>query len=280
MGFQDRPYYGRQPDGFGGGPGIPRIALPRLSPVVKYLLIINCVVFLLQLVMGGRLEYAFAAIGTPPELAFQVWRLVTFQFLHSTSTPFHLLMNMVGLYFLGPLLERTWGAKRFLIFYLTAGVVGGLIFVIASTRGAFGGAYLVGASGGVLGLLVACAVLFPHIRVVLILFPMQIRTAAVLLAAVYALSVLTSGGNAGGDLCHLGGMATGFIWVVARPYLAARRQRSTQGAFQRLRQQAQLQQMEIDRILAKVHQHGINSLTRTEKITLQRATDQQRNARR
>jgi len=60
----------------------------------------------------------------------QVWRLVTYQFLHGSA--FHLLANMLGLFFLGPTLERHWGSKRFLVFYLFCGVAGGLSYYLLS----------------------------------------------------------------------------------------------------------------------------------------------------
>jgi len=269
--FQDRPYYRQQqPGGFGHG-GLPSFGLPRPTQMIKYLLIANVVVFFLQLIFRGRLELAFAATGARP---WQLWRLVTFQFLH--AGPIHLLFNMIGLYFLGRILEQSWGPKKFLVFYLTCGVVGGALYVLANALGWLGGVLLLGASGGVLGLLAACAVLFPQITVILILFPMPIRTAAFLLTALYFLMVVSSGDNAGGDLCHLGGMATGFLWVTGRPYLQAWRMKKREGTYQRQVAQREQLQYEVDRILAKVHDQGIRSLTRREKQILQRATEEKK----
>jgi len=271
--IQDRPYYGQQQPYGSGGFGI---RLPRLTPVVKYLLIINIAVFLLQLISGRALMDLFAASGQSQRTALEVWRLITFQFLHSQERPFHLLYNMIGLYFLGPMLERSWGGRHFLVFYLICGAVGGGAYVIASAIGVFRDAPLIGASGGVLALLVACAVLFPHVRVILFLFPMQIRTAAVLLAAGFFLIVVAKSYNAGGNLCHLGGMATGFIWVMARPYFAGRRQNQRRVVSQRRQHRQIRQDSEVDRILAKVHGQGIHSLTRHEKEVLRHATEEQK----
>jgi len=247
------------------------MGLPRPTTVVKYLLIINIAVFLLQIIFSQRLEIWFAAMGTQP---LQVWRLITFQFLHAASNPFHLLFNMIGLYFLGPILERTWGGRKFLTFYLLCGAVGGFLFVAASNLDLLDRKMiLVGASGGVLGLLVACAVLFPQITVILVLFPVPIRAAAILLTAVYFLIVITSGPNAGGHLCHLGGMATGLVWVMGRGHFAALWQKRRRGAYRRKMEQEEQIQYEVDRILAKVHEQGIQSLTRREKEILRRATE-------
>ena len=229
MGFQDRPYYheGQQygPNRPGGMAGS---GMPRMTPAVKYLLIINVAVFIMQSFGNGAIEGVFAATTAEP---FQIWRLITFQFLH--ADPIHLLCNMIGLFFLGRILEMNWGTKKFLRFYLVCGAVGGALYLVFSHLDLLAPGILIGASGGVLGLLVACAVLFPQIRVILILFPMPIRTAALLLAAAYAMFVLSRGSNAGGHLCHLGGMATGFIWVMARPYLNARRQKANRFTQQR-----------------------------------------------
>ncbi len=195
--------------------------MPKPTTVVKWLLIINIAIFVLQMIFrrtsnGMELPFFekwFSAMGSQP---LQVWRLITFQFLHANT--FHLLFNMLGLYFLGPVLERSWGPKRFIAFYLTCGFVGGLLFIITSNFNIVAGGLLIGASGGVLGLLVACAILFPQFVVILLLFPVPIRFAAGLMTFVYILSILGNEGNAGGDLCHLGGMATGFIWVMGRSF--------------------------------------------------------------
>ena len=193
---------------------------------------------------------------------------------------------MLGLYFLGVILERTWGSRKFLRFYLVTGAVGGLVFVLASSFGAFYGYPLVGASGGVLALLVGCAILFPHMKVLIFfILPVSIRVIATFLVLAYFFSVISDfnnpTSNAGGDLCHLGGMVTGFLWVMSRPYLAGLRQQQQQGAFERKRQQQAAEQYEVDRILAKVHEKGIHSLNRREKQILQKATEnqQQKNAR-
>lgn len=287
MGFQDRNYY-HKPQGFGsgggfGGGGMPQggmgIFLPKITPMVKYLLIINIAVFFLQSVQPGSLEKWFAASGGTYIEALQVWRLVTFQFLHGNTS--HLVFNMLGLYFLGTILERSWGSKQFLYFYLISGAVGGGLFVAANTFGVFGVSYLVGASGGILALLMACAILFPHIKVLLFfIVPVNIRVIAAALAGIYFFSVLRDynafGSNAGGNLCHLGGMATGFVWVMGRGRLTALWRKHQTGAYQRKLEQVEKTQFDVDRILAKVHQQGLQSLSRKEKQILQKATEHQK----
>ena len=276
MGFQERPYYrDNQPQRGGGMPGF---HLPALTSVVKGLLIINVAVFILQII-GRRgetyfVEQWFALLSERP---WEVWRLLTFQFLHGGA--FHLFFNMLGLYFLGTAMERHWGPKRFLRFYLICGAVGGMVFLVFSRLIPSLGGVLIGASGGVLGLLVAVAILFPHWVVFVFLFPVPIRWAAVGYTIIYFFSVIRGEDNVGGNLCHLGGMATAFIWVAGRPYiqsfLARHRRSSAQQLFEHNRQL----QFEVDRILAKVHDHGIQSLTGREKKTLQEATERGRGPR-
>ncbi len=282
MGFQDR-HYQQVPQsggGFGRGPQGVGFAMPRPTPVVKVLLIINVVTYLLQLMLQGRVEYYFALSALSGQQAMQIWRLITFQFLHGDTM--HLLFNMLGVYFLGPALERHWGSSRFLRFYLTCGVVGGIVFLIIGNLFQWFGGILIGASGGVLGMLVACAILFPQFVVILIFFPVPIRFAAILFTAIYLLSVISelfnpgSTGNAGGDICHLGGMATGALWVWGRPFYEARKAKYEQAITQKHQQMQAKQQYEVDRILAKVHEKGVHSLTPSEKRALQRATDQEK----
>ena len=147
-------------------------------------------------------------------------------------------------------------------------------YVVVSSLGWLVSADLIGASGGVFGVLIACAVLFPQMRVIYFIIPMQIRTLALLLIVVGTLGFLR-GQNRGGELCHLGGVVTGFLWVTARPYLNARRQRTSRPARQRRSQDQAKLQYEVDRILAKVHEQGIHSLTRRERQILHEATEQQ-----
>ena len=274
MSFQDRPYY-REQNPFGSGRMSRSFGLPPMSKVIKNLLIINGVVYLIQMIAPGKLEFWFAAIGQPWIKAIQIWRLLSFQFLHGSL--WHLLVNMMVLFFFGSTLVKTWGSRRFLIFYLFCGAVGGSLFVLAGLFGYFSGFPLVGASGGLLGIMAACALLYPQMKVLLfpIPLPIPIRILVFFITVGYIINVLRNGPNAGGDICHLGGMATGFLWVIARPYLAAWSQKTQQGSFEKKQQDLQKLQFEIDRILAKVHDQGIQSLTKSEKQILQQATQHQ-----
>jgi membrane associated rhomboid family serine protease len=196
--------------------------MPRPGRVISRLLIINIVVFFLQ-VFPDIGNYLFKWGTVIPALWWQPWRYITFQFLHGGL--FHLLFNMMGLYFLGMLLESGWGARRFLVFYLGCGAVAGVAHVLmafALNRGME--VPLLGASGGVYGVVLACAVLFPHIRLIVFLFPMPIRTAAALflgIAVFFTLQELFAGGTGGGvsHVAHLGGAVAAAVWIWVLPKL-------------------------------------------------------------
>ena len=145
----------------------------------------------------------------------QVWRLLTFQFLHAGA--WHLFGNMIGLYFFGPLVEAYLGRRRFLAFYLLSGVAGPILYCGFAAAGLLHtSAYtpLIGASAGIFGILIASAVVAPNATILVYgIIPMQLKTAALLLLAFAAYMVFTNGKNAGGEAAHLGGAAVGFLLI-------------------------------------------------------------------
>jgi len=132
---------------------------------------------------------------------------------------------------------------------------------------------MVGASGAILGLLAACAILFPHFVVFIFLFPVPIRVAAIGLTAVYFILVLTRADNAGGNAAHLAGMAAGAIYVFSKPWRERIQLKMRAGTWEKRMATERNLQLEVDRILQKVHNSGIHSLTLKEKRILKKATD-------
>jgi len=287
MSWQDRPYNryeeeARSSSGFSS------------MSVVKWLIVINAVVFLWDGVFIGSARGG--AIAIAPHAYFsvekaihylQLWRWVTYQFVHVNLM--HVFFNMLVLFFFGPMMERWWGSQRFLAFYLLCGISGafvttlfgaipGLIFFTPHTE-------LYGASGSIFGILVACAMLYPHQRVMLIFppIPMSMRTLAMGLLAMSVLSVMAGSENAGGEAAHLGGALLGF-YLVKHPSLLNLAERITRparrgkGRWRSKQQPPQREGVAVDRILTKVKNRGLHSLTRGEKKTLQRATDRHRHA--
>jgi membrane associated rhomboid family serine protease len=257
-----------------------RMGFPQLTPAVKWLLIINVAVYFVQIIGGDSLlQKWFSVYPASPWLTLQLWRLVTYQFLHGGL--WHILLNMLGLFFLGPTLEHHWGSKKFLVFYLGCGVVGGLVYPvllvlkIISPHPAFGVLPLIGASGAILGMLAACAILFPHFVVFIIFFPVPIRVAAILCILIAVAAILGRGTNAGGEAAHLGGMAAGAAYVFSQSWRGKLGLKMRTGRWERKMASQHKLQVELDSILQKVHDSGIHSLTYKEKRTLKKATKAQ-----
>jgi len=139
------------------------------------------------------------------------------------------------------------------------------------------GGLMVGASGAILGLLAACAILFPHFVVIIILFPVPIRVAAIGLAGLYIINVLAWGENAGGDVAHLAGIAVGAGYVFSQPWRERFKLKTRTGAWEKKMAEQRRLQSEVDRILQKVHDSGIHSLTSQEKRILKKATEAEQN---
>jgi len=294
MGLHDRPYWkdDAAPTGGDGGGGIMRgisSGFPKPSKAVKWLLIINAVAFLLQLALSGNQHVHLTPwFGATTKNFWQVWRYLTFQFLHDTDGFWHIAMNMLGLYMFGTQLEKLWGSRRFLRFYLSCGAAAGLLYVMIGAIPQLGlkpGIPLIGASGGVFGILLACAVALPHMKVILVVFPVSIRVAAVIIFGgmiLYLLGSLKPGEHSGSfwsSVAHLGGagMAAMWLWVIPRFGSMAQGaiRRASRGSWQSKMQRRRAEQADIDRILDKIRIEGLASLTRKEKHTLKEATHRQ-----
>ncbi len=225
----------------------------------------------------------------------QFWRFLGFQFLHANLS--HLLFNMLGLFFFGPVVERHLGGKRFLAFYLLCGIFGAFLYLLLNAGGlaaaaAFGSEVripgllfnnpwtpLVGASAGVFGVLMAGAYLIPNATVLLFfIIPMRLATLAYALVAIAILSVLMGSQNAGGEAAHLGGAIAGYFFI-RRPHLlhdffnVLRRFDPTSEGFRMQRGGGSLKrQAEVDRILEKINRSGLQSLTDSERKVLRDAS--------
>jgi membrane associated rhomboid family serine protease len=118
-------------------------------PVVTYTLIgINVLLWVLQLVTGGLIYQWFAYLASPEATAAEPWRMLTSAFLHSMSSPLHILFNMFSLYVFGPIIEHAVGRARFLALYLLAALGGSVAVLLINP-----GVVVVGASGAIFGLL-------------------------------------------------------------------------------------------------------------------------------
>jgi membrane associated rhomboid family serine protease len=311
MGIHDRPYYGDRSGGLGTLAGLSATA---------WLIIANTAVFV-AVAMGFTFLYDFGyfstwrLFGTAPNAALpnlEFWRLVTFQFLHANLV--HLLFNMIGLYFFGRLVESHVGPRRYLAFYLTCGIFGGLCYLLLNLLGQaaqhlglpeIGGLLfndprtpLVGASAGVFGIIMACAYIAPNTTVQLLIPPVPLRMktfAYVFLGLAAANLLLFRGPNQGGDAAHVGGALAGYFFIrnihLLRDFFdvftdsrkAPPRPRG-RGFFSRDRSTPRQaadngpSDAEIDRILEKVSAQGLHSLTDREKALLRQASERRRSA--
>ncbi|MCU0823606.1 MAG: rhomboid family intramembrane serine protease [Leptospira sp.] len=191
-----------------------------LSHPLNIILILNCFIFFLQYFANQQLLYRFGLI---PEFVIsgRVWQVFTYGFLHVPDLiPFHLLVNMYGMYMLGTHLIPILGKTKFTIFYFLSQLGAGL-FVVGSAylNEMLGGniqflestmRVTIGASGALFGLLALFGIFYPETELLLLIFPVKAKNAVwVSLAIGYVISQL-SGGNVS-NTCHLGGAVSGLL---------------------------------------------------------------------
>ena len=295
MAWQDRDY--------ARGPGPARPVWTQRSyirgsgrSIVTTLIVINVAIYVLQPLIPalGDLLYRLGAMQGRAVLHGQIWRLVTAQYLHGGT--WHLFMNMLVLHFLGRSLEQMWSARKFLTVYTLCGVAGNVFFTVLAARGVIDSRMpAVGASGCIYGLLGIVAVPFPNATVyIYFLFPMKIRTVAYIFGGIALLSIIQRGQNYGGEACHLAGLVFGVWWAIkgdawwtsrgqytfsrfTQSFRTSGRRPPTRSAGGFAAKVAERRDDEdtIDRILKKVYEGGVHSLSESEKRALRDATERQ-----
>lgn len=301
-------YY--RPRGFGGFFTFP--------PIIKHLLIINGVVFFVQLIMDNIsfngypawyiLNKWFAlnpisgydAAGEP--FNFQVWQLITYQFMHGGFS--HILFNMFALWMFGASIEDIFGSKKFLIFYLLAGVSAGLLHLFVSPLLGGAPAVTIGASGAVYGVLIAYALFFPDNLIFLyFLIPIKAKYLIGFLVVLEFLAV-DSASSGVAHLAHLGGALFAFLYIMfdKNSYVSLKnlfrksyyyKPKSDKNIFSNpfsgrssvnknveeadyydisQKDDDEVSQAEIDKILDKISQSGYQNLTEREKRILFQAS--------
>lgn len=298
MSLDSRDYY--RPSGFGGFSFFP--------PVIKNLLIINVGVFLIQLIFDNInfngipgwyiLNRYFAlnpingidSAGMPYN--FKIWQFLTYQFMHGDFT--HILFNMFMLWMFGMELENIMGSKKFLAYYLLCGFGAGLFQIFLSPILSESLAPTIGASGAVFGIMIAFAMFFPDRYIFLyFLIPIKAKYLIAFLVVIEFLSVNEP--TIVAHLAHIGGAVTGFLFILLdRRFdfqfsnLFGYSKRKTHFKFSsRFRKpsfskdieeaefydleskdEEEITQEEIDRILDKISQSGYKNLTEREKRIL------------
>jgi len=228
----------------------------NITPVVKNLLIINIIFFVATWVLRHTFDMErWLAVYYFHSPEFKLWQIISYMFMHAgIDHPEHILFNMLALFMFGPILEHSVGPKRFLNLYFICGIGAILLQWIVQAiqiHGITGGyiiphpelessylAYgptaqklydiyntpIVGASGAIFGLLVAFAMLYPNMEMMIIFLPIPIK--AKYLIPIYILlelwlGVRQTGGDNVAHFAHLGGALFGFLvvkfWRLNRP---------------------------------------------------------------
>jgi membrane associated rhomboid family serine protease len=271
-----------------------RDLLDRFGSVVKLLIAINVVVFFLQLfAAASHLPYLeqYLALSADGIRRGFVWQFVTYMFLHSGI--WHILFNMLFLWFFGSEVEYFIGPKYFTRLYFMSGIFGAALWLAFNfTPYLIDGhqiyASCIGASAGVLGCVVAFATLFPDREVTLLLFfilPINLRAKYLAMITVAAdVVMLLQGGSHIANLAHLGGAAFGYLYIKQLGYGTTPRwllwlQDITGRLKPRPRptprnmSSEEFVREQVDPILDKIAREGMQSLTRRERKILESAKD-------
>ena len=195
--------------------------MPNLTDVVKKLLILNVAIYFIAtmflkdiILLGMQTPFLFDEAGAMSfNKGFQPYTMVTHMFMHSTVGIGHLLMNMVSLFFFGPYVERALGSKRFVILYFVAGFLAmffhfGIDFITKDFS------YVIGASGAISGVLFAFIMMFPDVKVMLLIppIPMKAKYMALIFFGLDLYRGL-SGSNIA-VFAHLGGAIAGILLIL------------------------------------------------------------------
>lgn len=241
--------------------------------------------------------YNDMALSTSGIKNLHLWQGVTSMFLHGGFS--HLLVNMWGLYLFGTIIAPMLGAKRFLILYFVSGVCGNLLWLLFNWN-SYGS--VIGASGALFGVMIATAMLYPDKEFIMLFFPfpMKTKTLVVVYAVIEIISELSVKDNIA-HLAHLGGVIGGYFYIkylfgnnVPWDLLDLIRSRKPQngkpprgwkvhGSTPEDNDQPNaaasdipVSQKELDYLLDKISQQGINSLSEAEMTTLKKAREQMR----
>ena len=298
-----------------------RSEFSKSNNVLAQLILVNVVVFLTLLILYlvftvaetspiyGKIVEQLTIPARASEFILRPWTLFTYFFTH--EKPFHILFNMLGLYWFGRLVDEYLGARRLLGLYVLGGISGGLLYLAMFNLVPFfmqqaSGTQMLGSSGAFFAVAVGAAALLPNYSFHLLFFgPVRIKYIVFFLIV---LSLANSvGPNAGGELAHLGGAAMGFIFIkllqngtdigrpiywlmdgwqsLTRPKPAVKvsyRQRSSANANASTYTAAGApvagasvtmpDEAEIDLILDKISRSGYESLSREEKQKLFKAS--------
>ncbi len=255
-----------------------------LTPWVKRLLIANAVVYVLS--MATPIFYMIGAL-VPAAVLSRPWTVVTYMFLHDLRSIWHLIFNMLVLFFFGPRMEDRLGGRDFMKLYLGGGVAGGVCSILLMP-----GAVVVGASAAVYAVTVGFAMYWPRERIYLWgILPIEAWLLTIIVVVMSLWFGIGGGGGRTAHFAHLGGMAWGFAFLKWQEWRrgAGRRdfQRRVQGtasatvpdrtALQRWEAidtglLHELNRQEVEELLRKARRSGVRTLSQDERAFLDRMT--------
>jgi membrane associated rhomboid family serine protease len=244
------------------------------TEIVRFLILTNVTIFVAQMIFPG-LEFTLQRnFGLIPSAFFsgKLWMVVTYMFLHGGF--WHIFFNMLVLWMFGSVLEREWGSREFLKYYLLTGLGGGLSYALFNMHSDIP---TVGASGAIYGLLAAYAVLFPeNVIYVWFVIPLKAKWFAIVLGGIEFLSSFSQGSGVA-HLAHLGGMAIGYVYLKRGRLLPRRsfenwREQREEAARRREEEDLEKVRREVDDLLDKINRVGMDGLTRSEQKRLQHAS--------
>jgi membrane associated rhomboid family serine protease len=298
MGVYDRDYYRKDPPGGG--------VLGGVAPVCKWLIAINVVVFVLQLLTrdsptGGVSAWLMLSSDSVVK-HWELWRLVTYAFCHAPDSLMHLAGNMLFLWMMGSQIEPIYGQREFLRFYLTGALLAGLGFL--GFEAVIGGrGYLLGASGAVMAVTMVCAMYYPSMTILfMFVIPIELRWLVPMYVAFDMYPVLLQLGGARAldhvaHSAHLAGLAYVFLYKkydlrytrLLAGWSWPRLKRLVKASTTRKPEHVRIYQppeasvptpdlkLRVDEILSKISAQGESSLTESEREILKEASRRYKN---
>jgi membrane associated rhomboid family serine protease len=273
MGISDRGYYREDQRG----------AWLGNRSMVFNLIVLNVVIFLADFLWKGQISKALRLEPDLLRAPWQFWQLLTYGFVHEYESVLHVGFNMYGLWLFGTDVEGIYGRAEFLRIYLSTIVVAGLVWVAVETATG-GNSPMLGASGGVMGIMVIFVLHFPQRTFTFFPIPIPIRAWALgamyVFFDLYGVSQMKDSDNVA-HLAHLSGMAYGFIYQRSGWNLGRMIPSRFSTAMFKLRPRLKIHDPgspsrdlneQVDQILEKISREGEASLTKKERRTLEEAS--------
>jgi membrane associated rhomboid family serine protease len=267
------------------------------------IIVINAIVFIVVNIFDEFLKFSSAGLSLVQWLALpgeishaltHAWALITYMFLHKDF--FHILFNMLWLYWIGKIFVEYAGSKRLVAVYLLGGISGGILYLLVSFLFPlyFYNTLLLGASAGVMAVVIATAILLPDYTIHLLFFgPVRLKYLA--LISFILTSLLDISQNTGGKISHIGGALFGAIYMlqykngndISKPVtnfldwianlfsgkpkikISYSRKKTSDEDYN---QNQRAKQARIDQILDKISKSGYDALTKEEKDFLFKAS--------